>query len=151
MHPVHEDRTRVAWIDYLLDSKRLRGAKRGAHRIELFLELASQLFRITRGREIALVRRLDSTLNRQRSPIRRRPRVTQIQPGRDSMARARNAKSLAHHDRNPRRRSLEHRVQRAHAATNRSRHLGFAPDEESRLIDKIDDRQMKRVAEVNEL
>src|SRR5208282_943025 len=109
MHPVDEDRTRISRIDYFLDPKRFGSADRRPYGVELLFELFSQLFRVARRRQIALVRRLDSSLYRQRPPIRRRPRVAEIQPARDSMARARDSENLAHYDRNQRRRRLEQR------------------------------------------
>ena len=110
----------------------------------------AQRVRIGRRFELSAVRRLDAALDRQRAPLAARPRVAEIQAVVRAVARARDAEHAPHDDRAPRHARLVDRGERAHAVADRAALLGLDADLEARVVDEVHDRQVERVAEVDE-
>src|SRR5262249_59157191 len=72
-------------------------------------------------------------------------------PGGDAGAGAGNPNPPPHHDCDPGGHGLKPRVESAYATANGPRHFSLASDEEARLVDEINHRQMKSVTEVYKL
>src|SRR5437870_3548760 len=80
--------------------------ERGADRVESLLDLGPQRDGILGRLELAPIRRLDPTFERQRSPLARWPRVAEVEPGVVAVTRAGDSVHLAHQHRDPRDRRL---------------------------------------------
>src|SRR3954469_12612151 len=139
LRPVAQNRARIARVDDLLDAEALGGAERRSHRVEAFDDLRVQGDRIVGRLELAAVRGLDAALDRERSPVARRPREAKVQSLRVAVPCAGHAEHLAHEHRDPGHGRLVRRVERARAAPNRALLLRLASDQEAGLVDEVHD------------
>src|SRR5215467_848046 len=74
-----EDRTRVAWIDDLLDLEMLGGPERRSDPVKALFESHHQCLRVVRRIELGPIGGLQPPLDRQRTPVARRPGVAEVE------------------------------------------------------------------------
>src|SRR5262249_48081700 len=96
--PIAEYRPSISRIDDFLDSESLRGSEWRAKPLQFLFDLTSMRLRIGRCLYFSPVCSLDSTLDRQRAPVSRRPCIAQVEPLCVAMASASHAKDSPDYD-----------------------------------------------------
>src|SRR6185503_14577007 len=149
VYPFTQKRTSVARIDDLFDPERLRSPERRPKIIKLFLNLCPSGRRIGRSFNLPTIGSLHAAFDRQRPPITRRPRIPKVQTLSIAVSGSGDAEHSSQDDRDPGHCRLIDGGHRPRSVSSGTRALRSSSDQKARLIDKVDDRQMECIAQIN--